>query len=160
MAGATIGAQTIPMVTVAMTLAASTEQHMSRMIARESTRPAAPPAAWTMRPAIRVQMVGAKTHIRDPARKIPNPARRTGRLPYRSDSGPKASVAMAIAISDRLSVSCASAVDTWKAFWIHGSEGTNICMDIGPRADTAARRMMKDRFTRYSPIVKPGKQGD
>ena len=125
-----------------MTLAERSRSYRSRTIARASTMPAAPPIDCTTRAPISRSIDGASAQPRLPAMNAASPTSRTGRRPKRSDNGPYARLATALARIDRLSASCTMPGATAKLAWIAGSAGRKICSENGASAVIAASSAM------------------
>ncbi len=68
--------------------AESSRLNMSRIVARLTTMPAAPPTAWMMRPMISTSMLGDQMQMPLPMMNSSNPTTSTGLRPKRSAAGP------------------------------------------------------------------------
>ena len=99
---------------------------MSRMMARLTTMPEAPPSAWKKRAAISCGRLSANTQAALAATISERPPSSTGRRPNLSDSGPMMSCEQAMPTMYIDTVICASEIGPSKVFASTGSTGTSI----------------------------------
>lgn len=103
--GASIGATTMTMVTLAIRLADSSRPAVSRMMARDSAKVAPEPAPWSTRASSRISTEGAIAPITEPSPNMAVPPITQGRRPNLSESGPTTICVSATAIRNSVSVS-------------------------------------------------------
>ncbi|MGX1044176.1 hypothetical protein AB7M41_003882 [Bradyrhizobium diazoefficiens] len=99
---------------------------MSRMMARLTTMPVAPPSAWKKRAAISCGRFCAKMQATLAATISASPASSTGRRPNLSDSGPMISCEQAMPTMKSDTVICATEMSLPKFVASTGSAGTSM----------------------------------